>query len=605
MRNSKPALLALALFWLAAARHAVAGGGPEFVLLVVNANDASSKTIANYYIDTRRIPANNVLYVDWKASDAYITVDSFRSDLLQPIVKFLEKRKLSPQIDCIVYSSGFPYGVKFNSDVPQQFASVAENKFPTGSINGLTYLYGAVMSKDAGKYGGLAFQSNRYMRLREKTEKGVFELPTLPNGFLDQREGHKAISAEGVDDTSIGSHGFRNWYGWGPKGELLEAGGTPYVLSAMLGVTHSRANTVGEIVRYLRESPLADGTFPKGTIYFMNNTSDIRSSTRRPGFDMAIDQLLRLGVRAQMVQGVLPEQRNDVQGLLTGAANFNWRQSGSTIQRGAICENFTSYGAMFLPNIDQTACTEFLKYGAAGTSGTVDEPYSQQAKFPHAMIQVHYARGCNLVESYYQSVSMPYQLLILGDPLCRPWANIPQVKVQGAGEELKGVVALKPSATLPRGGECDRFELIVDGQRLAACSAGGTLEFDTAKWSDGYHEVRVVGFERSPIETQGAAIIDAQFNNSGRTIEFKAGPERIGAGRKISVSVTCADVDGVGIDHNGQTVGTINGNGGKTEIDSVKLGDGPVTLIATGWKDGRPVVTARPVKLQITNGAGK
>src|SRR5262249_12875939 len=159
---------------------------------------------------------------------------------------------------------------------------------------------------------------------------------------------------------------------------------------------------------------------------------------------------------------------------------------------------------------------------------------------------------CNLVESFYQSVYMPYQLLILGDPLCRPWANIPKIKVEGVTENapVKGMVVLRPSATLPRGGECDRFELVVDGQRLAACATGGKLELDSAKCSDGYHEIRVVGFERSPIETQGAAIIDAQFDNFGRKIEFTADPQRIAGGRKIRASVSCANVDGVGIEHN-------------------------------------------------------
>ena len=42
------------------------------------------------------------------------------------------------------------------------------------------------------------------------------------------------------------------------------------------------------------------------------------------------------------------------------------------------------------------------------------------------MIQVHYARGCSLAEAFYQSVYAPYQLMIVGDPLCRPWANIPR-----------------------------------------------------------------------------------------------------------------------------------------------------------------------------------
>ena len=60
----------------------------------------------------------------------------------------------------------------------------------------------------------------------------------------------------------------------------------------------------------------------------------------------------------------------------------------------------------------QTPLSEFLRFGAAGASGTVTEPYSPSpTKFPSPMIQVHYARGCTLAEAFYQSVSGPYQLL--------------------------------------------------------------------------------------------------------------------------------------------------------------------------------------------------
>ncbi|MCC7085392.1 MAG: hypothetical protein IT427_10335 [Pirellulales bacterium] len=605
MLRTTPVSILFALIVLLWTQPACAGGGPEYVLLVVNKNDPSSKTVANYYVEARQIPANNVLYLDWKLGDTYITVDQFRDELLSQIFKFLAKRKLIAQIDCIVYSSGFPYGVNFSADIPPQLANDQYNKFSTGSLTGLTFLYRAVLSKDATKYGGRAFHSNFYMRLRESKGGGIFELPIMSDGQYDQRQGFKLLEEVGIDPTSVGSHGFRNWYGWGPRGELLEAGGMQYALSAMLGVTSGRGNTVGEIVRYLRDSPPADGSYPRGTIYFMDNAADIRSTTRRAGFEMAVDQLDELGVKAQIVPGVVPQLRADVQGLLTGAPIVDWQRSGSSILRGAICENLTSYGAIFDIN-EQTPCTEFLKYGATGTSGTVAEPYAQQAKFPHAMIQVHYARGCDLVEAFYQSIYMPYQLLILGDPLCRPWANIPKVKVDGIEPQkpLSRVLALKPSATLPRGGECDRFELVIDGQRLAACAAGGTLEFDSAKCCDGYHQIRVVGFERSPIETQGVATIDAQFNNFGRTLEFAASPLRISGGRKIHVSIKCADIDGVVVYHNGQTIATIQGENGTADIDSVPLGDGPVTLSAMGWKDGREVVAAQPIKLLISNGLG-
>ena len=71
------------------------------------------------------------------------------------------------------------------------------------------------------------------------------------------------------------------------------------------------------------------------------------------------------------------------------------------------------------------------------------------------MIQVHYARGCTLAEAFYQSVRGPYQLLIVGDPLCRPWADIPQVSVAGdaGGGRGHGTLTLKPDGRLsPAGG---------------------------------------------------------------------------------------------------------------------------------------------------------
>ena len=107
------------------------------------------------------------------------------------------------------------------------------------------------------------------------------------------------------------------------------------MLSAALGVTFGRGNTVGEIVRYLEASPKADGSAPAGTIYFMEN-SDIRSNTRAPGFHMAVEQLKQLKVAAQIEKGDIPKGKTDVQGLLCGVATFDWNSSRSTIRPGAV-----------------------------------------------------------------------------------------------------------------------------------------------------------------------------------------------------------------------------------------------------------------------------
>ena len=47
----------------------------------------------------------------------------------------------------------------------------------------------------------------------------------------------------------------------------------------MLGVTAGRGNSLGEVLNYLRRSAAADGTHPKGTIYYVKN-DDIRSKVR-------------------------------------------------------------------------------------------------------------------------------------------------------------------------------------------------------------------------------------------------------------------------------------------------------------------------------------
>jgi hypothetical protein len=297
---------------------------------------------------------------------------------------------------------------------------------------------------------------------------------------------------------------------------------------------------------------------------------------------------------------------------MTGTADFDWPRSGSTILPGAICENLTSFGGIFTPSAGQTPLSEFLRAGAAGSSGTVIEPYALQAKFPHASIQLHYARGATLAEAFYQSVHSPYQLLVVGDPLCRPWATIPEVDATVApdggaidpGKPWAGTVEIVPQAKVVGGGDVDRFELFVDGLRYAQCSAGERFAIDTTKLADGHHDLRVVAIESSPIESQGRWAGPVTFANNGRSLSLSATPARAKLGDTITVKVSGEDIDGTIVYAMGRVLGRATGSESTIQVPADLLGLGKVTLRATGRKlrGAAGSVNANPVSVEIVGG---
>jgi len=226
----------VAIGCLIAARAALAGGGPENVFLVVNAASWASQTIANHYIAGRKIPPDNVCYLDWEGGFESADFPTFRREILLPVLGKIQQRGLESQIDYVVYSSDFPTAIIPGPDLagvqlPSQLA-------PTASLNSATFLWQHVLGKSP---EWVRLGNNHYARIDLR-------------GALDRPP-----------------HGFRSWYGWGPKHELLEAGGERYYLSTVLAVTSGRGNSVDEALAALDRSAKADGTHPAGTIYYMQN----------------------------------------------------------------------------------------------------------------------------------------------------------------------------------------------------------------------------------------------------------------------------------------------------------------------------------------------
>jgi hypothetical protein len=374
------------------------------------------------------------------------------------------------------------------------------------------------------------------------------------------------------------------------------------LLCTALGVTLGHGNTGSEITAALRRSKEADGKKHRGTIYYMQN-KDVRSRVRDGDYAAAVRELAALSVKAAILPGVAPPNKPDVAGLTTGAANVDLKGSGSKLLPGALVDNLTSAGGQMLIRQEanpQTRISAYIRLGAAGASGAVIEPYAIPHKFPSAALHVHYARGCSLAEAYYQSVQAPFHLLIIGDPLCQPWAVAPTVAVSGVadGGKLTGTATITPSAKYPDARQASRFELYVDGMRTESVDAGERFDLDTTKLADGAHELRVVAVDNTPIAVQGAWMAAVQVQNGDGSLKLQPeGPVRAPLDGAVTLEVGSSAKADAHIMHNGRRVGAVAGGTGKVEIAAKLLGKGRSHIYAV--QAGAAPLRSQPIVVEV------
>jgi len=557
-------------FGLLPASSCFAGGGPENVFLLVNARSQDSLIVANEYVRLRKIPPMNVLYLDYRDAMSIVSVDIFRKKILLPALTTIQQRKLTSQIDYLVYSCDFPWRIVLSADFPNekfppQFA-------PHGSLTGLTYLKDFVIKK---RKEVLSLNTNWY--------------------FMESTQG-----------LTI-SRAFRSRYRWAHGGRRTATQGLSYMISATLGVSKARGNQVDEIISSLRLAKKADGTKPTGTVYFMKHDGP-RSKPRDGLYDAAAAELRSLGVAAKVLKGKFPRSKPSIAGLTCGIVDTDLGRAGCRFLPGAFCDNLTSAGASFgypkrrgaikqgKQRVGQIITADFIRYGATAASGTVFEPLAIRQKFPLPSVHVHYANGCSLGEAFYQSVSGPYQQFLVGDPLCQPWAEIPVVKIDkiSSGKVLRGLVEITPRVVQHKK-SIREFELYVDGLRIQTCKPGQTLFLDTTTLQDGHHELRVVARDDTPIETQGRLITEVIFKNGRDAIGLTTKRQQLSASAKhVTIDVTTTTKTSVVLFCNSRKLGNLPTGSGSLKIATDRLGAGQVEVYAVSEK-----LRSKPLLLDI------
>lgn len=460
--------------------------------------------------------------------------------------------------------------------------------------------------------GGFIKNDKRFDSLREDSDFQVLE-------FLVDSEIYQYKSGLGFDARTS----------WTPNGVPVSgANGTQfgfrYLMSTMLGVTRGQGNSLEEVLRYLKSSAEADFSHPDGGFYFCL-TKDVRTTTRQWGFLQATKRLEEMGYEAEIVTTVLPKNKSSVLGAQTGTPSYNWGTSGSTFVPGALADNLTSVGGV-MNSTSQTKLSEFLKYGAAGSSGTVTEPYAIQEKFPLPQMYVHYANGASLAEAFYLSVSGPYQLLVVGDPLCRPFSNAP---VQDFGNEIRrlpldGTVSLqvelsgphfenwedddRPQKSRVEPFAPDAISVLFDGQNPVSRPVRPNVNLKLSNQPAGYHELTLRFASADPMRQKNESMIPIWLGPEDEiTLECglsdgvgtKVAPLKAKKTESLKFKAMAKNAQRLTLIHDWEQLASQSGNRQEFNIAAENLGTGPCRIQLRADTNSGISVFSQPIWIEI------
>jgi uncharacterized protein (TIGR03790 family) len=345
----------------AAVARLFAGGSGLNVAVVVNTNSSDSLQLANYYCEKRVVPPQNVLRIGWNGSKLIWTRAELDGNIRAPLNAMLNSRNLSNQIDFVLLSMDIPYRVTNTT------TSVNNN------FNGTT----------AALYYG--FKNN----------------PADPMMFC---------SLAGASASAYaGSEGiFR-------ATPPLSATSNSW-LTMML-----TASNLAQAKAIVDRGIANDFAFPTQTVFLAESPGDRLRNIRLHLFDDAL-----LDVRLRGAPPILRTNVDSPNGLGTAmgyeGGNQNVSLSGSTFAPGAMADSLTSFSGFLFEDSGHTDAMDLMVAGATASYGTITEPCAYFAKFPSPRNYFYQSRGFNVAECYYQSVTTPYQGILVGEPLAAPFA---------------------------------------------------------------------------------------------------------------------------------------------------------------------------------------
>ncbi len=389
--------IALGLLLALTLGAAVAGGGPQNVLIVVNSQSKESLEIGNAYRRARDIPYRQLLAIQAPTTFS-ITNATYVNAIETPIRAYLKNQQLGEEITTIVLTRGLPQLVTVQNG--RSVASLlAAMDLPRDGKNPFARLLNP--------YCGAPVAFSR----RQDSLRGMYLVSVL--------------------------HGYHT----------------------------------GDIRRDIAQGVDADGTAPAGR-FVLQASPQIPRATHAG----AADLLTLRGLQVD-VTDALPQDHTGLMGYFSGGFFSGLTREGiasCTFRPGAIADLAQNYSAAE-NNFDDSQppvlfpVSWLVQAGVTGVHGVVGDAGMNSIPMVanQQLLLDRYTNGFSLAESFY--AALPYlcwQNVIIGDPLCTPYAQRPAVEIT-LGEETQGVLPVQVTAVAQtRGTAIGRIDLYLDDRFL-------------------------------------------------------------------------------------------------------------------------------------------
>ncbi len=376
---------------------------PEEIVIITNSDSATSLSIGRYYCRKRGVPVNNI--IAWplgKNPSSIIGRNDYEEKLVLPLRSRLNSKQFDGKIKCLLTTYGVPYIVGSRGMQP-------------GREKELVSLQELIEIQKTEQSDPNVSPDNRKI-----IERKISQLQSR----IDDINGRQT-SASLDSELSMVLFNSYELYRWQPN-RLMKGSGYPAIYTLMVCRLDGPSEEI--ITGLIDKSISAEQTGLKGIAYI--DSRGIPAQRDEYGIydqslrDMAMLTELKteLPVQQEQTAQLFPPDSCPQTAIYCGWYSLTKYVDAFDFVDGAVGFHIASLEAAALrdPNSSQW-CPAMLKDSITATLGAVAEPYLHAFPKPREFFEELYNGSC-LVEAFYRTKPFnSWQLLLIGDPLYRPF----------------------------------------------------------------------------------------------------------------------------------------------------------------------------------------